>query len=57
MITGDLDPIVPPEESRKIAAKVAGAELSLIQGAGHLPFLERPVEYQAALSAWLEKIR
>jgi pimeloyl-ACP methyl ester carboxylesterase len=55
VITGDQDPIVPPEESRKIASKVLGAELSLIEGAGHLPFLERPLEYQAALSSWLEK--
>lgn len=54
-ITGDRDPIVPPDESRKIASLVPIAELALIQGAGHLPFLERPVDYGAALSKWLEK--
>jgi pimeloyl-ACP methyl ester carboxylesterase len=57
VITGDLDTTVPPSESRKIAASLPNAELALIQGAGHLPFLERPVEYQKALRTWLEKTR
>ena len=56
-IAGDLDPTVPVDESRKIAAAIPGAELALIRGAGHLPFLERPIEYQAALSGWLNKTR
>lgn len=54
-IAGDRDPTVPPDESRKIASLVPNAELALIHGAGHLSFLERPAEYQAALSAWLKK--
>jgi pimeloyl-ACP methyl ester carboxylesterase len=54
-ITGDGDPVVPPDESRKIAAQAPNAALALIRGAGHLPFVERPVEYQAALSEWLQK--
>ncbi|MBN1450891.1 MAG: alpha/beta fold hydrolase, partial [Anaerolineales bacterium] len=54
-IAGDRDPTVPPEESRKIASLVPNAELALIPGAGHAPYWERPAEYQAALSAWLQK--
>jgi pimeloyl-ACP methyl ester carboxylesterase len=54
-IAGDRDPTVPPGASRKIASLVPGAELALISGAGHVPFWERPVEYRAVLSAWLEK--
>jgi pimeloyl-ACP methyl ester carboxylesterase len=54
-IAGDLDPTVPVDESRKIVAAIPGADLALIRGAGHLPFLECPIEYQAALSGWLKK--
>jgi pimeloyl-ACP methyl ester carboxylesterase len=57
VLTGDRDPIVPPDESRKIASMISNAELALIQGAGHMPFLERPAEYRAALSQWLAKTR
>jgi len=57
VIAGDRDPAVPPDELRKIAPLVPNAELAIIQGAGHLSFLERPVEYQAALSAWLKRTR
>jgi pimeloyl-ACP methyl ester carboxylesterase len=54
-LTGDRDPIVPPDESLKIASMISNAESALIQGAGHMPFLERPAEYRAALSQWLAK--
>jgi len=57
VVAGDRDPTVPPNESRKIASLVPDAELVIIQGVGHLSFLERPAEYQAALSAWLKKTR
>ena len=54
-LAGDRDPIVPPDESRKIASLVPSTELAMIPDAGHVPFLERPKEYRAALSSWLEK--
>jgi pimeloyl-ACP methyl ester carboxylesterase len=53
VITGDCDPIVPPAQSDLIAKLVKGAELAVIHGAGHLPFTERPVEYNLCLSKWL----
>lgn len=55
VIAGDRDPTVPPDQSRTIASLVPKAELVLIPGVGHLSFLERPPEYQSALSAWLNK--
>jgi pimeloyl-ACP methyl ester carboxylesterase len=55
VIASDRDPTIPPDESRVIASLVPNAELALIHGAGHLSFLESPVEYQVALSAWLKK--
>ena len=56
-VAGERDSTVPPEESRKIASTVPGAELVLIPGGGHALFWERPREYREVLSAWLEKNR
>jgi pimeloyl-ACP methyl ester carboxylesterase len=57
VIAGDRDPIVPPEQSRVIADRVPNAELALIRGAGHMPFMERADEYQRALGDWLRRTR
>lgn len=53
VVTGDSDPSVPPSQSYEIARLVQGSKLSTIKGAGHLPFLERSVEYNQSLSEWL----
>lgn len=55
ILTGDCDPIVPPEQSYEIARQIQGAELAVIRGAGHLPFVERPEDYNNALSGWLAR--
>ncbi len=57
LIAGDKDPIVPPGQSALIAGKVRGARLASIGGSGHLPFFERPVEYNQAVSDWLAEFR
>src|SRR5215510_11673502 len=41
------DILVPPRFAREIAARIAGAELQLIPGAGHGYFLERPDVFNA----------
>ncbi|MBN1259334.1 MAG: alpha/beta hydrolase [Anaerolineae bacterium] len=53
IIAGTRDPIVPPEQSRRIAGQIPGAELVMLDGAGHMPFLERHEPYHAAVSRWL----
>lgn len=42
VICGADDGMVPPENSRQIAAQVRGARLELIPQCGHLPMLEKP---------------
>jgi len=44
VITGDEDRMMPPENSRLLAGGIAGAELCMIQGAGHSFFHEKPEE-------------
>lgn len=44
VICGADDGMVPPENSRQIAAAIPGARLELIPQCGHLPMLEKPEE-------------
>jgi pimeloyl-ACP methyl ester carboxylesterase len=57
LIAGDKDPIVPPKQSAVIAEKITGAKLVWIRGAGHLPFFERPVDYEQATGTWLTEFK
>jgi pimeloyl-ACP methyl ester carboxylesterase len=42
VITSDNDQLIPKELSELIAARVPGAELFVMPGAGHIPFMEQP---------------
>ena len=42
VITSDGDTLIPAEVTKAIAAGVPGAELAVLEGAGHLSNLERP---------------
>jgi pimeloyl-ACP methyl ester carboxylesterase len=42
VLCGADDGMVPPENSRQLAAKIPGARLHLIPQCGHLPMLEQP---------------
>lgn len=44
VLCGADDGMVPPENSRQIAALIPGARLELIPQCGHLPMLEKPDE-------------
>jgi len=49
VVVGEEDGLTPPAESEKMAAAVKGARLVKIPGAGHLPCLENPAAFTAAL--------
>ena len=53
VISGDSDQIVPPQNSRNLAARIPDAQLSLIKGGSHLFFLEQPREFNAVLETFL----
>jgi pimeloyl-ACP methyl ester carboxylesterase len=55
VISGDSDQIVPPQNSRNLAEKIPGAQLSLIEGGSHLFFLEQPREFNAVLEKFLRE--
>ena len=42
VITSDNDHLIPKELSDLIAARISGAKLVVMPGAGHIPFMEQP---------------
>lgn len=56
VIVGTEDRITPPAVAREMAAAVAGAELVEVEGAAHLPPLERPATVNEALQAFLDRL-
>ena len=52
VVTGELDDRVAPANSEHIAACVPGARLSVIPAAGHLPQLDNPAAFDAALESF-----
>lgn len=44
ILHGDKDPLVPLGNGQNLASRIAGSQLVVLEGAGHLLPLERPVE-------------
>jgi pimeloyl-ACP methyl ester carboxylesterase len=55
VVVGDLDATML-DDSRRMADAIPGAELTVIRGAGHVPQVERPDEWWAALSGFLRRL-
>jgi 3-oxoadipate enol-lactonase len=53
VITGKDDALISWENSRMLADRIAGAELIVLEPAGHCFWLERPEEARAAISRFL----
>lgn len=53
-LCGAEDRLCPVHRHEAIRDLVPGARLEVIEGAGHLPTLERPGETTAALARWLD---
>jgi pimeloyl-ACP methyl ester carboxylesterase len=51
LILGGRDLMTPPKGGRTLAAAIAGARLTVLEGAGHILMSERPNEVLAALRA------
>ena len=56
VVAGADDQIAPAAEMREMAEAIPGAEFVVIPSAGHLTPLEQPVNVNAALAAFLEKL-
>ncbi|MEE4544956.1 alpha/beta fold hydrolase [Streptomyces sp. V4-01] len=56
VVVGRDDVFTPVSDARFLHDRIPGARLAVIEGAGHLPNLERPAEFNRALSMLLAKI-
>lgn len=54
VVVGEEDTLTPPAVSLDLHARIAGAELAVIPGAGHMSNLEQPALFNQALAAFLE---
>lgn len=55
VIAGAEDQLTPPSVARTMAEAIPGAELAIIEGAGHLPTLEVPDAFNEVLATWLSR--
>ena len=55
-IAGANDGTTPPDLVRETADLIRGARFEIIRGAGHLPMVEKPVEYTAMITSFLRSI-
>ena len=56
MLTGEYDYSCTPEASRATAAKIPGAELTVMEGLGHFPMSEDPDRFRGYLMPVLDRI-
>jgi 3-oxoadipate enol-lactonase len=56
IIVGAEDQLTPVAEAESLRDGIRGARLQVIEGAGHLSNIERPVEFNAALTAFIESL-
>ncbi len=55
IIVGDEDKVLPPSESRALADAIPGAQLAIIEHAGHLTNIEAPERFNAILADFLDR--
>jgi pimeloyl-ACP methyl ester carboxylesterase len=55
VVTSDADTLIPAAISAPMAEQIPGAELAVIEGAGHLSNLERPDRFGELLDAHLAR--
>ncbi len=55
LVWGSHDPLFPIEDARRAAGALHDAELLVVEGAGHWPYLEAPETFNQALLAFLAR--
>jgi pimeloyl-ACP methyl ester carboxylesterase len=53
IVWGSRDPIIPPEHGRAAHEAMPGSRFELLEGLGHFPHLERPLEFSRLLADFL----
>ena len=56
ILVGESDAITPPNVAEAMKQKIAGAQLVVVPGAGHMSPMEQPEQVNRAMKAFLEKL-
>ena len=56
IVVGDQDPSTPVATARLLHDQIAGSELAVIKDAAHLPNIEQPEAFNAALLGFLDRV-
>ena len=56
VIVGDADAITPPAVARSMHDKIAGSQLAIIRGAGHMTPMEQPAQVNQAIRQFMETV-
>lgn len=56
-LAGEVDPNAPPPVVERMAGKIPGAQYVCLPGVGHLPNLEAPAAFDAAVLSFLQEVR
>jgi pyruvate dehydrogenase E2 component (dihydrolipoamide acetyltransferase) len=55
VVWGGADRVIPPSQASAAASAAPGAVVQVIDGAGHMPHMERPAEAQAAVEGTIAR--
>ncbi|MBI1876860.1 MAG: alpha/beta fold hydrolase [Chloroflexi bacterium] len=56
VVVGDDDFVCPPSQARRLQAGLPQAQLVILPGCGHFPFIECPAAFETALRSWLDQV-
>ena len=56
LINGGSDRMTPPNRAEYLRDQIEGAQLHIVEGAGHMVMIERPDEVAGLLGEFLEQI-
>lgn len=57
LLTGEYDFSCTPEDTKRTAAKIKGAEVTIMERLGHFPMSENPAHFRTYILPVLEKVR
>lgn len=56
IVWGERDSLTPLSQGQRLASLIAGSEMAVLPGVGHIPQIEDPVAFRAALDRMLSKL-
>jgi pimeloyl-ACP methyl ester carboxylesterase len=57
LLTGEYDFSCTPEDTKRTASKIKGAELTIMEKLGHFPMSENPAQFRGYILPVLDRIR